>query len=175
MTKESVFLPYHGEAKSSFQHRLAFIQSPTNIEEYDIRIGEILKSDDIFPVYPLDGRPEAVDTLLDGFEVVGDSDGHGEYESVLFNPWIALHIRYRLPSEIVEERIDEPLDCTKIIRHVQEKDVKSVNLEELVAEFNWEPSHAENVMNSLLNARITVIERKDAVKGMIYYFPGLMN
>ena len=78
-------------------------------------------------------------------------------------------------GESIDEKIDEPLDCTKIIRLVQEKDVKSVNIEELVAEFDWEPSHAEHVMDSLLTARITVVERKDAVKGMIYYFPGLMR
>ena len=71
--------------------------------------------------------------------------------------------------------IDEPNDCTKVIRFVQGKDVKYTNLEELVAKFDWEPKFAEKVMKSLIKTQISVVERKDASKGTLYYFPGLIS
>ena len=78
-------------------------------------------------------------------------------------------------DELAKEEIEEPLDCTKIIRLVQEKDVPWTTIEELIAEFNWDPAHVNSVLNSLIKEKIFIKKRESAEIGTRYYFPSLVK
>lgn len=78
-------------------------------------------------------------------------------------------------SQLMEEKIDEPLDCTRVLRLVRKKEVPWTNIEELISEFNWDASHAQKVLDSLVEQKILTRKIKTYEKGIRYYFPGLIK